>query len=126
MISLPHRLVCVSRTALLLCAGLTLAALPDARAAFSLSTIHTFDPTTDGNVTYPPLVQGADGRLYGVNSTGGRSDNGTIFVLNTGGGDFDTLNTFTQSGQGTEPEGGIVQARDGNFYGTTSAGGAHG
>ena len=124
MISLSHRLV--SHAALLLCAGVTLAGLPAARAAFSLSTIHTFDPANDGNVTYPPLVQGADGRLYGVNSTGGRSDNGTVFVLNTGGGSFDTLNTFTQSGQGTTPEGGLVQARDGNFYGTTNAGGANG
>ena len=77
-------------------------------------------------MTYAPLVQGADGRLYGVNSTGGRSDNGTIFSLGTGGGNFETLNTFTQSNQGTTPEGGIVQARDGNFYGTTTTGGNNG
>ena len=37
---------------------------------------------------------------------------------------FTTLNTFTQSSQGTTPEGGIVQARDGNFYGTTYTGGS--
>ena len=91
-------------------------------AAITFNTIHTFTPLAEGNVTYAPLVQGADGRLYGVNSTGGRSDNGTIFSLNTGGGNFLTLNTFTQSNQGTTPEGGIVQARDGNFYGTTSTG----
>ena len=121
MISLPPRLLFVP----LLCAALGLLGSPlAARAAFSLSTIHTFTPLSDGNVTYPPLVQGADGLFYGVNSAGGRSSNGTIFSLNANGGNFTTLNTFTQSNQGTTPEGGIVQARDGNFYGTTYTGGS--
>ena len=96
---------------------------PGAASAATFNTIHTFTALTDGNVTYPALVQGADGLLYGVNSTGGRSDNGTIFRLGLGGGSFAVLNTFTQSNQGTTPEGGIVQAQDGNFYGTTSTGG---
>lgn len=107
--------VILTGAALLVCAN-------DA-AALTFNTIHTFTAQTEGNVTYPPLVQGADGRLYGVNSTGGRSDNGTIFSLSTGGGNFLTLNTFTQSNQGTTPQGGIVQARDGYFYGTTNTGG---
>ena len=124
--SLSHRLLSIPRSALLFCAGFGLLGLPVAHATFTLSTIHTFVPASDGNVTYPALVQGADGKFYGVNSTGGRSDNGTIFSLNAGGGDFAVLNTFTQSGQGTTPEGGLVQARDGNFYGTTNAGGANG
>ncbi len=111
----------------LLCAVLAVLGLPlAAHADFSLSTIHTFTPLTDGNVTYPPLVQGADGKFYGVNSAGGRSSNGTIFSLNANGSGFTTLNTFTQSNQGTTPEGGIVQARDGNFYGTTYTGGSGG
>ena len=124
--SLPHRLVSASRAVLTFCAGFGLLGLPAARATFNLVTIHTFDAATDGNVTYPALVQGADGKFYGVNSTGGRSNNGTIFSLNANGGSFDTLNTFTQSDQGTKPEGGLVQARDGNFYGTTNTGGSGG
>lgn len=124
--SLTHRFPSVSRSALLFSAGFGLLGLPLAHATFNLATIHTFDPSADGNVTYPALVQGADGKYYGVNSTGGRSDNGTIFSIAAGGGSFDVLNTFTQSNQGTTPEGGIVQARDGNFYGTTYAGGANG
>ena len=122
--SLPHRLLSVSRLALLACAGFGSFGLPAARAAFNLSTIHTFNAATDGNVTYPALVQGADGKFYGVNSTGGRSNNGTIFSLNSGGGAFIVLNTFTQTNQGTTPEGALVQARDGNFYGTTNTGGS--
>ena len=94
--------------------------------AITFNTIHTFTPAADGNVTYPPLVQGADGLLYGVNSTGGRSDNGTIFRLGLGGGNFTVLNTFTQTNQGITPQGGIVQARDGNFYGTTNTLGSGG
>ena len=123
--SFSLRLASASRAALLVCAGLASLGVPAARATFSLSTIHTFDPASDGNVTYSPLVLGIDGLFYGVNSTGGRSDNGTIFSV-TAGGKFITLNTFTQSSQGTTPEGGIVQARDGNFYGTTNKGGANG
>ena len=95
-------------------------------AAATFNTIHTFTPASDGNVPFPALVQGADGLLYGVNSTGGRSDNGTIFSLGLGGGNFSVLNTFTQTNQGTTPEGGLVQARDGNFYGTTNTGGSGG
>ncbi len=94
--------------------------------ALTVTTIHTFTAASEGNVTYPPLVQGADGRLYGVNSTGGRADLGTIFSLGLGGGSFDTLNVFTGTDKGSTPEGGIVQARDGNFYGTTNAGGSNG
>ena len=97
--------------------------LSESTRATTFNTIHTFTAATDGNVTYPALVQGADGQLYGVNSTGGRSDTGTIFSLGLGGGSFRVLNTFTQAGQGTTPEGGLVQARDGNFYGTTNIGG---
>ena len=110
-------------TVLRLAAVLLLPLLPTAAAASSFTTIHTFTAASDGNVTYPALVQGANGLLYGVNSTGGRSDNGTIFSL-TLGGKLSVLNTFTQTNQGTTPEGGIVQARDGNFYGTTYTGGS--
>jgi uncharacterized repeat protein (TIGR03803 family) len=97
-----------------------------ARAENSFTTLHTFDPDTDGNVPYAALLQGADGKFYGLNTTGGRSGNGTIFSITPGGGDFDVLNTFTQSDQGYQPEGGLVQASDGNFYGATSEGGANG
>ena len=123
----PHFVVIASffRRSPALCFTLAAALplLPRAARATTFNTIHTFTAATDGNVTYPALVQGADGLLYGVNSTGGRSDNGTIFSLGLGGGSFTVLNTFTQAGQGTTPEGGLVQARDGNFYGTTNTGG---
>ncbi len=121
--SLPHRLLSFSRSALLVGAGLGLFSLPAAHATFNLTTIHTFDPANDGNVPYAALVQGADGKFYGVNSTGGRSNNGTVFSLNVNGGAFTALNTFTGASQGKMPEGGLVQARDGNFYGTTNTGG---
>ncbi len=124
--SLPHRLLSISRLTLLAGACLGLFGLPTAHATFNLTTIHTFDAASDGNVPYATLVQGADGKFYGVNSTGGRSDNGTVFSLNLNGGAFIALNTFTGSTQGKMPEGGLVQARDGNFYGTTNAGGSSG
>jgi uncharacterized repeat protein (TIGR03803 family) len=109
---------------LVLAAGVLMSSF-SARAANSFNTIYSFDPDTDGNIPYAALVQGADGNFYGVNTTGGRSDNGTIFSIAAGGGNFRVLNTFTKSNQGIQPEGGLVQATDGNFYGTTSEGGAN-
>ncbi len=95
--------------------------------AANFQNLYTFTALADGNVTHAPLVQGADGRLYGVNTTGGRASYGTIFSLKPSGDDFQTLNIFTNdSTKGGTPEGGIVQARDGNFYGTTNTGGSNG
>lgn len=90
------------------------------------NNLYTFTALTDGNVTYAPLVQGADGRLYGVNTIGGRATRGTIFSLATNGDNFQTINIFTGTEKGATPRGGIVQARDGNFYGTTYETGSNG
>src|SRR4030095_13377300 len=43
------------------------------------------------------------------------------------GGKLTTLHNFMKnSDDGYYPEGGLIQASDGNFYGTTSLGGTHG
>jgi uncharacterized repeat protein (TIGR03803 family) len=88
--------------------------------------VHTICP--DGAFPLGSLVQAADGKLYGTTSRGGINNNGTIFTITLLG----TLTYFyafcaeTLCADGTNPDAGLVQATDGNFYGTTSAGGASG
>jgi uncharacterized repeat protein (TIGR03803 family) len=94
----------------------------------SLTTLHSFD-LTDGAFPYAALIQAADGDFYGTTPGGGvtGSDYGTIFEI-TPEGTLTTLHSFcSQTGC---PDGGgptaLVEAIDGNLYGTTSYGGASG
>jgi uncharacterized repeat protein (TIGR03803 family) len=83
---------------------------------------------TDGSVPAGTLIQATDGYFYGVTYNGGPQADGTIFKISAGGA-FKTLYNFcaqTNCTDGANPSGGLVQATDGNFYGTTSAGGASG
>jgi len=70
------------------------------------------------------VVQSRNGNLYGTtygyrtNST----DLGTVFEL-TLGGTLTTLHTFNGL-DGANPQGALLQASNGNFYGTTSQGGS--
>jgi uncharacterized repeat protein (TIGR03803 family) len=100
-----------------------------------LTTIYTFcseSGCTDG--AYPnALIQAVDGNFYGTTSGGGTVPCiffattwgcGTVFKL-TPGGILTTLHSFgTQNNDGIYPVAGLIQASDGNFYGTTYYGGA--
>lgn len=75
-----------------------------------------------------PLIQAADGNLYGVTAGEYRNPQvysyGTVFKL-TPAGRFTVLHTFSAADPlGYEPNSPLYQATDGNLYGTTSAGGA--
>jgi uncharacterized repeat protein (TIGR03803 family) len=99
----------------------------------SFSTVYTFCTQTgcpDGSNPIGGLVQGTDGNFYGTTSTGGtgvscNGNCGTIFKL-TPGGTLTTLYEFCPQigcSDGYGPWAGLVQATDGNFYGTTYFGG---
>jgi|HubBroStandDraft_6_1064221.scaffolds.fasta_scaffold01456_2 uncharacterized repeat protein (TIGR03803 family) len=80
----------------------------------ALTTLHTFDGA-DGAHPYASLVQGSDGNLYG-----GAGD--TIFKMTTTG----TLTVlYKVIDTTTNFDSRLVQATDGNFYGTDSTGGAN-
>ncbi len=87
-----------------------------------------FDGANGAFPYFASFIQGTDGNLYGTTENGGPSDQGTVFRV-TPGGTLTTLYTFcsqTNCTDGVEPLGGLVQANNGNFYGTTSDGGANG
>jgi uncharacterized repeat protein (TIGR03803 family) len=94
----------------------------------TLTTLHSFCSEvncTDGFQPEAPLVQAIDGDLYGTTAAGGAYGRGTVFKI-TPGGTLTTLYSFgAQSGDGVAPYAGLVQATDGNFYGTTLLGGAN-
>jgi uncharacterized repeat protein (TIGR03803 family) len=92
----------------------------------TLTTLHSFDGT-DGELPEAALVLGADGNFYGTTEAGanGACDGGcgTAFKM-TPSGTLTTLHSF-DSTDGANPEAGLIRATDGNFYGTTYAGGIH-
>jgi uncharacterized repeat protein (TIGR03803 family) len=72
-----------------------------------------------------PLVQASDGNFYGTTTAGGKKGYGTIFRMNPNGAVTVFYSFLGGSQDGKIPDGGLVQATDGNLYGTTSEGGAH-
>ncbi len=82
----------------------------------------------DGNYLYAGLIQATDGNLYGIMDVGGAHGTGTIFKITLTGTLTTLYNFCSQSGcpDGQYPSGALVQATDGNLYGTTADGGANG
>lgn len=83
----------------------------------TFATLHNFSGT-DGNDPESNLIQASDGNFYGTTVQGGASDAGTVFRL-TPSGVFTTLYSFTGGNDGAAPYAGLIQATDGNLYGTT-------
>ncbi len=107
--------------AVLVCAA-TAITLP----AQIFTSLHSFDGT-DGELPTAALIQATDGNLYGTTSAGGANGAGTIFKI-TPRGTLTVLYSFcSEAGctDGANPYGGLIQATDGNFYGTTEGGGAN-
>jgi len=102
----------------------------------TLTTLYSFcgqSGCPDGTRPCASLVQASDGNFYGTTCGGGNSDYGTIFgtiFKITSSGTLSTLYRFCSAGypcpDGAGPYGGLVQASDGNFYGTTAGCGAYG
>jgi uncharacterized repeat protein (TIGR03803 family) len=95
----------------------------------TFTSLFSFD-LTDGANLFAGLVQGADGNFYGTAYTGGAYGYGTVFKI-TAAGTQTTLYSFCSAGWPSCPDGayplaGLVQATNGNFYGTTADGGTNG
>jgi uncharacterized repeat protein (TIGR03803 family) len=90
-----------------------------------ITKLHSFS-SADG---YPAsrLTQASDGNFYGTTAVFGPNGGGTAFKI-TPSGAFTLLYKFCDIGacisNGFDPHG-LIQATDGNFYGTTSAGGTN-
>jgi len=94
----------------------------------TLTTLYSFclqSGCFDGQMPVAPLIQATDGNLYGTTYAGGASSGGTIFRM-TLAGQVTILYSFCSQpdcADGGGPMAPLLQASDGNFYGTTLGGG---
>jgi uncharacterized repeat protein (TIGR03803 family) len=90
--------------------------------------VYSFGPRTgiDGQAPNGPLLQGSDGNFYGVTEGGGTNGTGTVFRMSPSGA-ATILYSFgpITGADGQVPSAGLIQANDGNFYGTTIEGGTN-
>jgi uncharacterized repeat protein (TIGR03803 family) len=94
--------------------------------AGKLTTLASFNiGTNNGSIPKAPVVLGKDGFLYGTTWEGGLYGYGVIFRISTSGGTVSNLVSFSGA-NGAFSAAGLTQASDGNFYGTTTGGGANG
>jgi uncharacterized repeat protein (TIGR03803 family) len=99
----------------------------------TLTTLYTFcsqTNCTDGQYPEGGLTRASNGNFYGTTSNGGANGKGTVFKI-TPAGQLTTLYNFCSQGglnlctDGALPFGPVIQANDGNLYGTTTYGGAN-
>jgi uncharacterized repeat protein (TIGR03803 family) len=93
----------------------------------SLTTLYRFTGS-DGSEPAGGLIQARDGNFYGLTGSGGIYGRGTVFKI-TSEGRLTTLYSFCRKPNCTDGLGPqytqLIQAIDGNFYGTTFQGGTH-
>ncbi len=118
--------------------GLVAVATPLAHAQ-TFSVVHNFTGGNGGAVPFNGFTVGDSGggsshitaphpgsaTFYGTASSGGASNYGIVFSMNTSGGET-VLHNFSGGTDGATPYGSLAIDKSGNLYGTTTAGGASG
>ena len=94
------------------------------------AALYSFHGTSDGSPSPMgpgggPLLQGADGNLYGTVGLGGSSgcNCGVLFEYDLTTQTYTVLHAFTGGTDGSFPQGNLVQDSSGNLYGETTSGG---
>jgi uncharacterized repeat protein (TIGR03803 family) len=93
--------------------------------------LYSFGASSTDGVNPDGMIQGTDGNFYGTTSAGGTNPSpnssagaGTVFRVTPTGLETELYSFGASPTDGVDPNG-LIQAMDGNFYGTTSAGGTN-
>lgn len=101
---------------------------PDGAGGYTHSTIFTLSFANGVNPAGRLTLDNA-GNLFGTTYSGGPNNGGTVFRLSpdgAGGYTHSTLFAFPQSGDGRNPNAGLLLDAAGNLFGTTTYGGGAG
>jgi uncharacterized repeat protein (TIGR03803 family) len=71
------------------------------------------------------LMQASDGKIYGMTSEGGITEDGVLFQFDPVTSIYVKKFDFNSTGAGKYPTGGLIQGDDGKLYGVASVGGAN-
>jgi uncharacterized repeat protein (TIGR03803 family) len=89
------------------------------------SVVHSFDRSTGDGGSPSGLILGGDGNFYGTTIGGGANGFGTVFKITPDGSETVLYSFRGYPSDGGYAATGLVQASDGNFYGTTEFGGTN-
>jgi uncharacterized repeat protein (TIGR03803 family) len=88
-----------------------------------LEVLHHFRGAPDDGDRPVGLARGADGALYGLTLAGGAFNEGTAYRIDANG-KLKLLHSFQSAVDGRGPQGQLLLASDGLFYGATNFGGS--
>jgi uncharacterized repeat protein (TIGR03803 family) len=94
-----------------------LSAAVAANAQASYTVLHSFFDQAVAAHPFAPPIRGSDGYLYGTTWKGGVHDRGTLFRMSENGA-ITVLHSFSGEADAL-PSSALVEATDGNLYGTT-------
>ncbi len=89
--------------------------------------LHSFGGVSgDGQTPQAGLIMDTSGNLYGTTQYGGSNNNeGTVFKITPSGQETILYSFGGVSGDGQNPQAGLIMDTSGNLYGTTYGGGAY-
>ena len=103
--------------------GMAFELSPNSDGTWTETVLYSFQGSPDPSSVRAGLLFDSSGNLYGTSWAGGVYNEGTVYELSPspgGGWTESVLYSFTGSGDGAGPVGGLVFDAAGNLYGTTT------
>jgi uncharacterized repeat protein (TIGR03803 family) len=89
----------------------------------TFAIVQQFPDSAMGIYPSKSWIRAADGNMYGTTQVGGKYGAGVLFKLSTSGS-YSKMNSFNGTTDGGVPGNGMIQGKDGSFYGCTRDGGS--